>query len=204
MQRLHLWLLLIFVCVPSLANAGAAETRPRGQLYYWLWAKNMEGYWQDFIDFAAEQKMDGVVIWGLKGFGFHGEDRFCRELVKYAHARISSVLRNAAELGIDWRQQEFDPGLLADPAEAALLGVLAEFPRIVTGAAELREPHRIARYLEQLATAYHKFYDSCRVLPRGDEEVDATGVARLWLCAATRQVVANGLQLCGVSAPERM
>jgi len=124
--------------------------------------------------------------------------------VQYAHARISSVLRNAAELGIDWRQQEFDPGLLADPAEAALLGVLAEFPRIVTGAAELREPHRIARYLEQLATAYHKFYDSCRVLPRGDEEVDATGVARLWLCAATRQVVANGLQLCGVSAPERM
>jgi arginyl-tRNA synthetase len=124
--------------------------------------------------------------------------------VQYAHARISSVLRNAAELGIDWSAAAFAPELLEHPAESALLGALAEFPRIVASAAELREPHRIARYLEQLATAYHKFYDSCRVLPRGDEAVGPTSVARLWLCAATRQVVANGLQLCGVTAPEKM
>jgi arginyl-tRNA synthetase len=85
-----------------------------------------------------------------------------------------------------------------------LLANLAEFPRIVAGAAELREPHRVARYLEDLATDYHRFYDACRVLPQGDEETTPTVIARLWLCDATRQVLANGLDLCGVSAPERM
>jgi arginyl-tRNA synthetase len=124
--------------------------------------------------------------------------------VQYAHARIASVLRNAADLGIDWRTQTFDPGLLAHEREGALLGVLAEFPRVINTAAELREPHRVCRYLEEVATAYHKFYDSCRVLPRADEEVSGLHVARLWLCAAARQVIANGLDLCGVSAPERM
>ncbi|HQR79009.1 MAG TPA: arginine--tRNA ligase [Actinomycetota bacterium] len=124
--------------------------------------------------------------------------------VQYAHARISSVLRNAADLGIDWRSAEFDPGLLTHERESALLGVLAEFPRIIGTAAELREPHRVSRYLEEVATAYHKFYDSCRVLPRSDEEVGSLHIARLWLCAAARQVIANGLDLCGVSAPERM
>jgi arginyl-tRNA synthetase len=124
--------------------------------------------------------------------------------VQYAHARISSVLRNAADLGIDWRAADFDPGMLIHEREGALLGVLAEFPRIINTAAELREPHRVCRYLEEVATAYHKFYDSCRVLPRGEEAVEPLHIARLWLCAATRQVIANGLDLCGVSAPERM
>ena len=124
--------------------------------------------------------------------------------VQYAHARICSVLRNAAELGIDWRTAGFDPALLTAPTENALLGALAEFPRIVTTAAELREPHRIARYLEDLATAYHRFYDACRVLPRGDEPPTPEQGARLWLCAAARQVFANGLDLLGVQAPERM
>jgi arginyl-tRNA synthetase len=124
--------------------------------------------------------------------------------VQYAHARISSVLRNAEDLGIDWRAAGFDPGLLVHERESALLGVLAEFPRIIGTAAELREPHRVSRYLEEVATAYHKFYDSCRVLPRAEEQVGPLHVSRLWLCAAARQVIANGLDLCGVSAPERM
>ena len=124
--------------------------------------------------------------------------------VQYAHARIASVLRNAAELGIDWRNLHFDAGLLAHERENELLGVLAEFPRVVAGAAELREPHRVARYLEEMAAIYHRFYDSCRVLPRGDEELAPEHVARLWLCAATRQTIFNGLQLLGVSAPDRM
>jgi arginyl-tRNA synthetase len=124
--------------------------------------------------------------------------------VQYAYARISSVLRHAADLGIDWQAQPFDPSLLADPAEGALLGVIAAFPGVVAAAAELREPHRVARYLEELGTAYHKFYDSCRVLPRADEELTATNIARLWLCGAARQTLANGLDLLGVSAPERM
>jgi arginyl-tRNA synthetase len=124
--------------------------------------------------------------------------------VQYAHARISSVLRNAAELGIDWRELEFDPSLLDHERENNLLGMLGEFPRVVASAAELREPHRVARYLEDLATAYHRFYDVCWVLPRGDEELAPIHVARLWLCAASRQTIANGLGLLGVSAPERM
>ncbi|MCU0301943.1 MAG: arginine--tRNA ligase [Candidatus Nanopelagicales bacterium] len=124
--------------------------------------------------------------------------------VQYASARIASVLRNAAELGIDWRTAAFDPALLDHERESDLLGVLGEFPRIVASAAELREPHRVARYLETLATAYHRFYDVCRVLPMGEEPVDGRHVARLWLCAASRQVFVNGLGLLGVSAPERM
>jgi arginyl-tRNA synthetase len=124
--------------------------------------------------------------------------------VQYAHARIASVLRNAADLGIDWRAAEFDPALLDDDRENDLLGILAEFPRVVASAAELREPHRVPRYLEDMATAYHRFYDACRVLPRGDEEVEPQHIARLWLCAAARQVLFNGLELCGVSAPDRM
>lgn len=124
--------------------------------------------------------------------------------VQYAHARISSVLRHAADLGIDWRGSPFDPALLADAREGDLLGAVAEFPRVVASAAELREPHRVARYLEELATAYHRFYDTCRVLPRGDEVAGPETIARLWLCAAARQTLANGLELLGVTAPERM
>ena len=122
--------------------------------------------------------------------------------VQYAHARLASILRNADELGI--KLDEFDPGLLSHEREGDLLRALAEFPRIVATAAELREPHRIARYLEDTASAFHKFYDSCRVLPRGDEEVEPVHKARLTLVGATRTVLANGLDLLGVSAPERM
>jgi arginyl-tRNA synthetase len=122
--------------------------------------------------------------------------------VQYAHARVASLLRNAGELGLD--KGEFLPELLADDREGDLLGVLGEFPRVVSTAAELREPHRIARYLEELAGTYHRFYDVCRVLPRGDEEVTDIHRARLWLVEATRIVLENGLRLLGVSAPERM
>jgi len=126
--------------------------------------------------------------------------------VQYAHARMSSVSRNAAEMGIEkGTAQGFDPGLLVADEESELLGVLGEFPRVVATAAELREVHRIARYLENLATAYHKFYDECRILPseRFPVAPELTR-ARLWLAEATRVVVANGLALLGVSAPERM
>jgi arginyl-tRNA synthetase len=125
--------------------------------------------------------------------------------VQYAHARIASLLRNAAELGISREDGGgFDPSLLAEPQEGELLGALGEFPRVVATAAELREAHRIARYLEQLAGTYHRFYDACRVLPMGDEPATELTYARLWLVEATRIVLANGLGLLGVSAPERM
>ena len=128
--------------------------------------------------------------------------------VQYAHARIASVIRNAVELGImptdNWDVSKFNPALLTDEREGNLLGLLADYPRIVASAAELREPHRIARYLEEVSTAYHQFYAACRVLPQGDEQASDLNIARLWLCAATRQTVFNGLTLLGVSAPERM
>ncbi len=124
--------------------------------------------------------------------------------VQYAHARLSSILRNAADLGIVIDPESYDPALLGHEREGDLLRALAELPRLVELAATLREPHRVARYLEDTAAVFHKFYDDCRVLPMGDEEVADLHRARLALVAATRVVVANGLRLLGVSAPERM
>jgi arginyl-tRNA synthetase len=124
--------------------------------------------------------------------------------VQYAHARISSILRNALEMGVAYSTSDFDPSLLVHEKEGVLLRSLAEFPRVVAAAAELREPHRVARYLEDMAGVYHRFYDNCRVLPMGDEETSDLHRARLVLVAATQTVLANGLRLLGVSAPERM
>ena len=124
--------------------------------------------------------------------------------VQYAHARLASLARNACDLGIEPRLGEADFGLLSHDREGDLIRTLGDFPAIVRTAAELREPHRVARYLEELSSAYHKFYDTCRVLPQGDEEATPLTNARLLLCAASRQVLANGLGLLGVNAPERM
>jgi arginyl-tRNA synthetase len=125
--------------------------------------------------------------------------------VQYAHARVSSILRNAGDLGFETvASATSSTSELTHPREGELLRALAEFPRVVQGAAVLREPHRVARYLEDTAAAYHRFYDSCRVLPQGDEEPNDLHRARLMLVDATRVVLANGLALLGVSAPERM
>ena len=124
--------------------------------------------------------------------------------VQYAHARIAAVLRNAAELNIPVDLSAFDSSQLTHDRENELLGALAEFPRVVQSAAELRQPHRVARYLEELAGTYHGFYADCRVLPMGEENPSALHTARLLLCASTKQVIQNGLDLLGVSAPERM
>ncbi|MDX8143335.1 arginine--tRNA ligase [Lentzea sp. BCCO 10_0061] len=124
--------------------------------------------------------------------------------VQYAHARISGVLRNAADLGVT---QGDDLSLLVHEREGDLIRTIGEFPRVVATAAELREPHRVARYLEELAGSFHRFYDrrnGVRVLPQGDEETTPLHRARLTLCAATRHVFGAGLGLLGVTAPERM
>ncbi|MCR2793855.1 arginine--tRNA ligase [Microbacterium sp. zg.Y625] len=122
--------------------------------------------------------------------------------VQYAHARTHNVTRNAAESGVD--RSAFAPELLEHETESALLGALQEFPRTVAFAAEVREPHRVARYLEELAGLYHRWYDNCRVIPLGDDPVTDLHRTRLWLNDATGQVLRNGLDLLGVSAPERM
>jgi arginyl-tRNA synthetase len=122
--------------------------------------------------------------------------------VQYAHARTCNARRNATEVGIGL--DVFRPELLDDPHEAALLAALGEFPRVVATAAELRAPHRVARYLEELAGTYHRWYDTCRIAPKGDDPIEDVNRTRAWLNEATRVVLANGLALLGVSAPERM
>ncbi|MDL9946036.1 arginine--tRNA ligase [Gordonia sp. ABSL11-1] len=122
--------------------------------------------------------------------------------VQYAHARLSALSRNAADLGLTASLEHLD--LLEDPAEGELIRTIGDFDEVVAIAAELREPHRVCRYLESLAGAYHRFYARCRILPQGDEPAADIHAARLALCAATRQVLANGLDLVGVGAPERM
>ncbi|HEY6647727.1 MAG TPA: arginine--tRNA ligase [Mycobacterium sp.] len=122
--------------------------------------------------------------------------------VQYAHARLSALARNAAELGLSPSAEHLE--LLTHDKEGTLIRNLGEFPRVLKTAAALREPHRVSRYLEDLAGDYHRFYDSCRVLPQGDESPSDLHAARLALCQATRQVIANGLAILGVTAPERM
>jgi arginyl-tRNA synthetase len=122
--------------------------------------------------------------------------------VQYAHARLSQLANQARAHGVE--RTVFEPALLDHVTENELIAVLAQFPAIVAQAAELREPHRVARHLEVVAGAFHRWYDNCRVTPRGEEPVQDVHRTRLWLAEASRLVLANGLDLLGVSAPERM
>jgi arginyl-tRNA synthetase len=122
--------------------------------------------------------------------------------VQYAHARTHQVARNAAAAGVT--EDTFEPGTLTHDTESTLIASLGDFPRVVAQAAELREPHRVARYLEEVAAVYHRWYDACRVTPQGDDPIEDVHGTRLWLNDATGQVLRNGLFLLGVSAPERM
>ena len=124
--------------------------------------------------------------------------------VQYAHARICAVLRNAKELGINYGIKFYAPELLTHERERELVGLLAQYPKVLSAAAELRQPHRVARYIEELAAQYHRFYNDCRVLPLGDEKVSDLNSARASLSQATAQVINNGLDLLGVNAPEKM
>jgi arginyl-tRNA synthetase len=150
----------------------------------------------------ARYSLDSTIDLDLDVWTRHGNDNPVY-YVQYAHARIASLLRNAAKSGIT-RGSQYDPGLLSHDRENDLLKALAEFPSVVASAAELRQPHRVTRYLEDLAGTYHRFYDACRVLPRDGGPIDDLGQARLWLAEATRIVLANGLRLLGVAAPERL
>ncbi|MEX5260556.1 arginine--tRNA ligase [Kocuria sp. CPCC 205263] len=128
--------------------------------------------------------------------------------VQYAHARTCAVGRNAEAAGVartDERGEAvFDASLLDHPMEGELLAALGQYPSVLAQAAEFREPHRVARHLEVLAGTYHRWYDACRVAPQGEDEVTDLHRTRLWLNDAARQVLANGLGVLGVSAPERM
>ena len=122
--------------------------------------------------------------------------------VQYAHARTRAVGRNAAATGVE--RTAFDAGTLSHPTESELLAVLGQYPGVLSQAAVFREPHRVARHLEVIAGAYHRWYDACRVTPMGEEAITDTNRTRLWLNDAVGQVLANGLSLLGVTAPERM
>ncbi len=122
--------------------------------------------------------------------------------VQYAHARTAQVAKNAASLGVDL--SEFEPSLLEHLSEGELLAKLNDLPRVLAQAAEFREPHRVARYLEEVAGAYHRWYDNCRVTPLSGAAPETVHRTRLWLNNAAGQVLKNGLDLLGVDAPERM
>lgn len=122
--------------------------------------------------------------------------------VQYAHARTAQVANNAASLGVE--RSEFEPSLLSHAAESELLAKLSELPRVIAQAAEFREPHRVARYLEEVAGSYHRWYDACRVTPMSGGPVEGVHRTRLWLNDAAGIVLRNGLGLLGVTAPERM
>ena len=122
--------------------------------------------------------------------------------VQYAHARTQQVAINAKSMGVD--HSNFDPSLLNHATETDLLAKLSELPRLAIQAAEFREPHRIARYLEEVAGSYHRWYDNCRVIPLADKPVEPIHSTRLWLNDAAGVVLRNGLGLLGVQAPERM
>jgi arginyl-tRNA synthetase len=122
--------------------------------------------------------------------------------VQYAHARTKQVDRNASEQGLD--RSIFAPELLSSPSESELLAKLSQFPGVLAQAAEFREPHRVARYLEEVAGSYHRFYDNCRILPLPAQPIEPLHHTRLWLNDAAGIVLSNGLALLGVSAPERM
>jgi arginyl-tRNA synthetase len=124
--------------------------------------------------------------------------------VQYAHARICAVLRNAKEFGIEYGLSSFNPELLTHEQERELIGLLAQYPRIIASAAQMRQPHRVARFIEDLSAQFHRFYNDCRVLPLGDEKPTQLNSARATLSLATAQVISNGLGLLGVKAPERM
>lgn len=151
----------------------------------------------------ARSSTDSMLTLDIEEITKHSNDNPVH-YVQYAHARICSILRVARERGIT-KGESYDPSLLSHEREANLLKTLGQFPAVVATAAELREPHRIAVYLEErVATDWHRFYDVCQVVPKPEESVEPVNLARLWLAEATRTVIANGLDLLGVSAPERM
>ncbi|MBG6121360.1 arginine--tRNA ligase [Corynebacterium aquatimens] len=124
--------------------------------------------------------------------------------VQYGHTRLCSIERRAAEMNVMGASPTADLSLLTHEKEGDLIRTLGEFPAVVKAAAELREPHRIARYAEELASVFHKFYDSCQILPKAGQDPEPIHAARLALSQASRQVLANALRLLGISAPERM
>ncbi|MEU8656011.1 arginine--tRNA ligase, partial [Actinoplanes philippinensis] len=153
--------------------------------------------------FLARSSTDSALTMDIEEITRHAPDNEVY-YVQYAHARICSLLRNAADINLT-RGDDLDPALLSHERENNLLKTLGQFPAVVATAAELREPHRIAVFLEErVAPDYHRFQEACRVLPYSGDEPTELNKARLWLVEATRTVLANGLDLLGVSAPERM
>jgi len=122
--------------------------------------------------------------------------------VQYAHARVSSVMRQLAERQLSFNRSAADAARarLVEPQEEAVLDQLMRYPEMVEAAATHRAPQLVANYLRELAAAFHSFYNAHQVLV--DDE--ALRNARLGLCLATQQVLANGLGLLGVSAPDKM
>ena len=151
---------------------------------YFFLSRSAESQMEFDLDLAKEQSANNPVYY-----------------VQYGHARIVSILRLAAERGIDYA--DGDVSLLKDPAELALIRKMVQLPELVESMAEDMEPHHLARYSLDLATAFHWFYQQCRVVSSGPGDLPL-GKARLKLVEAARTVLARSLGLMGMTAPEHM
>ena len=121
--------------------------------------------------------------------------------VQYGHARIAAILSNAREGSIDWSQG--DVSLLKDPSELALIREMVLLPELVESMARNLEPHHLPHYAMELATAFHWFYENCRVLSSNPEDYPLT-LARLKLVEAAQIVLSRSLYLMDMEAPQRM
>jgi len=160
-------------------SAGRDATR------YFLIARKSDSQMVFDIDLALSQSNDNPVYY-----------------IQYAHARVCSVQRQLAERGIVWNRDNglANLGLLVNEQESALMVELARYPEVIEAAAANLEPQLIAQYLRELAYALHTWYNAHQFIVDDADLRDA----RIALALATRQVIANGLELLGVSAPEKM
>jgi arginyl-tRNA synthetase len=158
------------------------EVGPDAARFFFL-TKRCDSHLDFDLDLAKKQSKDNPVYY-----------------VQYAHARVASIFRIAADRGIDADMTDPDLTALSLPEEQKLMKHLADFPDMLLDAAATLEPHRVTFYLMDLAELFHGYYHDNRILIE-DSRVKK---ARLYLVEAVRQVVANGLSILGVSAPERM
>ncbi len=158
------------------------EVGPDAARFFFL-TKRCDSHLDFDLDLAKKQSRDNPVYY-----------------VQYAHARVVSIFRIAAERNIDADMTDPDLTVLSLPEEQKIMKHIADFPDTLSEAAEALEPHRITFYLMELAELFHAYYHDNKVLT----EDTRLKKARLYLVEAVRQVVANGLNILGVTAPDRM
>ncbi len=166
-----------FITMDELVNEVSADV-----VRYFFIMRGMNSHLNFDMDLAADQSEKNPVFY-----------------LQYAHARICNIIKRGAGLGKNFTN-DFDSARLTHSSEIKLLKTLEQFPEIMSSALKLLEPQDIANYLQDLAARFHRFYVDCRVIT-DDNDLSA---ARVALIKATKIVLANGLNVLGLTAPERM